>query len=744
MSDLGLSGAQATAPSTGEAASPLFIAAPFYRNERLVAPFIDSLLKCSAELRALNARIVLFNDSPGHEPLAAALADAIRAAAGACEITVRTNTQNLGWLKTCNLAMAEAAAAGADIILLNSDTRVMPGAISEMVRVSRADPMIGFVNPRSNNATLATFPHGETSTEAPGTLFARFRAASASLPDLTYVPTSVGFAMLIRNVILREFGVFDEAYGGGYNEENDLVMRASRCGFRAVLANHAYIWHEGEQSLGAGNNSKRLKEEANRKILLSRYPEYARLVDAWFHSAEYAAEGLLSTLVPDASGRLDIAIDLSHISNFHNGTTRTAAQLLHHLNRLESRFNLHVLCDKTAYEFHNLAQTGVPCADPQDPKRFAAVFRIGQPFDWDALRRLSAKGAVTGVFMLDTIALDCGHLYDPGVPDMWQHVFSHSDFVLYNSAFTARQFQRRFASAIRTRSLVSPHSLDTADYLAPPHPRNDAAAISAAINALPRDYILVAGNQYPHKAVGEAANRIAAALPDLPVVALGVTRDISTRDGAGEGKPAPLGPRNHRLDDLPNLHGLHAGALPAAAMTELYRRARVIVMPSLYEGFGIPLLDALALERPFIARSLPPLIEINDRLGGDPNVHLVHSLAAMIELLRDPPQWRTRPAAGHLANDGERAARDIISMIEQALAALSYDRILTRLRVLHAITYAHLSTGQATNNADSAARRLGQGVERVMRPLFRVPLVYRTFQLAFRAAGAARRALRRG
>ncbi len=45
-------------------------------------------------------------------------------------------------------------------------------------------------------------------------------------------------------------------------------------------------------------------------------------------------------------------------------------------------------------------------ADPHGPELFAVIFRVGQPFDWDSILRMALKGAVLGVFMLDTIALE--------------------------------------------------------------------------------------------------------------------------------------------------------------------------------------------------------------------------------------------------------------------------------------------------------------------------------------------------
>ena len=61
------------------------------------------------------------------------------------------------------------------------------------------------------------------------------------LPRFQVMPTAVGFCMLIKAVVLDRFGLFDESYSPGYNEENDFVCRINRYGYSAVSANHAFV-----------------------------------------------------------------------------------------------------------------------------------------------------------------------------------------------------------------------------------------------------------------------------------------------------------------------------------------------------------------------------------------------------------------------------------------------------------------------------------------------------------------------
>lgn len=712
------------------ASAKLLIAAPFYKNEQLVATFVQSLSKCAAEIRELEARVLLFDDSPDYPALRIALDKAAIGVGSAFPIDVRHNASNIGWLKTCNLAMQEADREGADLLLFNSDTIVFPGAIREMVRIAQLDPMIGFVNPRSNNATLATLPTNRPPLASPSDAHAEYTVASRSLPDLTYVPTAVGFAVLIRHTILAEFGYFDEIYGGGYNEENDLVMRASRCGYRAVLANRAFIWHQGEASLGASDSSKRLKEEPNKKILLKRYPEYPRLVNSWFTGDEHISERLVSALLPGPDGRQTVAFDFSSFGNFHSGTHKAGLQLLRHASAWTRAFNVVVLCSKVAYDFHRMGATGIRRAEPDGPECYAAIFRVGQPFDWPSMQRMATKGAVIGTFMLDTIALDCSHLYSASVFNLWQHTINHSDFIAYNSDFTARQFETRFANVHRRTTVIAMHSMDLADYApATGEPSN-------LIRDIPEGYILVAGNQYPHKAVGDAANRIARAYPDKHVVALGVTKASPEAQGTPPGALSPVGPQNAQLLDLPNLRGFSVGGLSDEDVTALQRKAQVVVMPSHYEGFGMPILNALALQKPILARRIPPAQEIHRNLAYDPNLHFFDTTGELVELLRSPPTWKERAEIEMLKTDGDRQASDILGIIERCLPAANYGQILDRVRATQTVLRqsGETATEVPKDNAGSAAYRIGRATERMLKPMLKVPIVYKGFRAAYRIA----------
>jgi hypothetical protein len=614
------------------------------------------------------------------------------------------------------------------LLLLNSDTKVHEGALPEMLRVLKGDSTIGFVNPRSNNATIATLPVSGRLENVPESEHqTAYDALAAMLPDTSYVPTAVGFCMLIRWEIIAEFGGFDEIYGKGYNEENDLVMRAARCGYRAVLANKAFVWHEGESSFSASDVTRDTWERTNRAILDARYPEYTSYTAAYYHAPETVAENLLAALVPDHEGKRDLALDFSSFREEHNGTFQAGRQLLEAAKAAwGDRFRTHVICDQGVYDFHGYAAFGVPRSDPHSGRQFAAIFRVGQPYDWDVLRRDFMAGATLGVYMLDTISIDCPQLFSQRLFNMWQFTLDHIDIVAAQSRQTQDLLCRRFSVPDQAIHLMSMHSLDLDEYRLP----------VTGVGAQAAQDVLVVGNHFHHKYLPQTANALAQAFPGRRIVALGLAKP---KPGA---KPDAVAVPD--LIDASNLVGQKIGSLNDRQIGDFYARSAAIVFPSHAEGFGFPLLNALVAQRPVFVRPLPVFLELWEQLGRTPNMHFYETTAALIEKLRDPPLW-VDDHAPRLAGGAERSAAEIGAAIDQAISRITYQRIVSRVRAM-----------QFANDISSPPPRLpgGKGVrveaahlvglktEQVFRAAFRSTPIYLIFRTMFHAARAVRRLVR--
>jgi hypothetical protein len=162
-----------------------------------------------------------------------------------------------------------------DVVLLNSDTEVSDGWLDRLAACAARESRAGTVTPFSNNATICSYPRFATPNALPAgetassldALFARANAGRS-----VDIPTAVGYCMYIRRACLDAVGTFDEAaFGRGYGEEVDFCLRASRAGWRHLLAADTFVFHAGEVSFGGGATAIREKAQA---IIDERYPEF--------------------------------------------------------------------------------------------------------------------------------------------------------------------------------------------------------------------------------------------------------------------------------------------------------------------------------------------------------------------------------------------------------------------------------------------------------------------------------------
>jgi len=198
--------------------------------------------------------------------------------------------------------------------------------------------------------------------------------------------------------------------------------------------------------------------------------------------------------------------------------------------------------------------------------------------------------------------------------------------VLCDSAFTAGEAERRLGIA-SARTRVVPLGVDPAFSPGPP-------------GGLPpelrdRPYVLHVGAHDAHKNVATLARAHAAAFPD------GACALVCTRRGA----EAP--------------QALVYDRVSHETLLALYRGATLVAVPSLYEGFGLPVLEAMACGAPVLAARAASLPEV----GGD--------AVRYVEEPRDVADWTAALRA--LVADGP-ARRDLAARGAARAAIFTWER----------------------------------------------------------------------
>ncbi|MBI2745592.1 MAG: glycosyltransferase family 4 protein [Burkholderiales bacterium] len=190
-----------------------------------------------------------------------------------------------------------------------------------------------------------------------------------------------------------------------------------------------------------------------------------------------------------------------------------------------------------------------------------------------------------------------------------QSLRRNSALLLFNSAFTEREF-RLHVGAPAAASAVTPLGVAPEWFEALPHAPTGV-----------RPYFICVGSIRPHKNLRTLLAAFARVLDQLAhdLVIVGRHEGLRTREGDFAQLLAPLGERVRFL-----------GAVDDATLRQWVAGAQALVFPSLYEGFGLPALEAMAAGCPVIASSAGALPEVCGPVASYFDPHSVDALTAAL------------------------------------------------------------------------------------------------------------------
>jgi glycosyltransferase involved in cell wall biosynthesis len=229
-------------------------------------------------------------------------------------------------------------------------------------------------------------------------------------------------------------------------------------------------------------------------------------------------------------------------------------------------------------------------------------------------------------------------------PRAWAAVVERASFIVCPSQVVADDCARRGASPDRIR--VVPWGVD------PPISAPEAAAVVRRAHDLPERFVLWVGTLEPRKnltGLVEAMSRV----KGLDLVVVGP--EGWNLDGAD--LLAPLGARAHRI-----------GVVDDHTLSALYRAASVFAFPSLAEGFGLPVLEAMAHGTPVVTSVGAATAEVAGTAARLVEPTDPAAIARAIEATLDEAE-HTR----ELVRAGRRRAREL----SWARAADGYASVLT-------------------------------------------------------------------
>jgi glycosyltransferase involved in cell wall biosynthesis len=203
-----------------------------------------------------------------------------------------------------------------------------------------------------------------------------------------------------------------------------------------------------------------------------------------------------------------------------------------------------------------------------------------------------------------------------------------------------------------------------ADAIFTPRPSDEVAGVRKRFG-LPERYVLYVGTIDPRKDLGRLRAAYELLPPDLAddsaLVFVGRTNRGAERLARELRQPGPRG------------HVIGLDYVPRDILPAIYSGASVFVYPSRYEGFGLPVLEAMSCGAAVVVSSADALVELVDDAGAVLRTESVEELTqAMERLLRfDDERVRLRNAGlqRSKAFSVERLGRETAEVYRQALAA---------------------------------------------------------------------------
>jgi len=232
------------------------------------------LERCLASLRAAPP-------SASHEILVVdnASTDGSAGASRAAGVTVIENTTNVGFARANNIGIR--ASAGTNLLLLNSDTMVPPGAIDRLLAELVRNPNVAVVGPRLvDRDGRAELSFG--AMIGPLNELRQKRRARGDVESLTrqrrYPDWVSGACLLVRRADAEAVGLFDERYFM-YAEDVDFCAAIRARGRRILFTPDVEITHvRGRSAATAAAATARAYRRSQVAFYEKHHPAWAPLL----------------------------------------------------------------------------------------------------------------------------------------------------------------------------------------------------------------------------------------------------------------------------------------------------------------------------------------------------------------------------------------------------------------------------------------------------------------------------------
>ena len=586
------------------------------RDPPAVEPWVQFLLAHGGpHLRRL---IVIDDESsdPGTAPMLERLDDIDP------RILVLRNSHRLGVVGAYNRGLNERLG---DAVLVSSDCIASSHWLGELAAVAHSEQRTACAGPLTNGRGTCSVPATVVATLSNDIDLAGVHDACTGLPRWTAAPSLAGSCIYLRGDVVDAVGLLDIKLMSLEAAINDWIRRASLLGFGAKRANHIYV-HRGQL------HGERDRDRASREERLAGDGSGSFHPGHQLDRFEKSLGGQVAAhaVRVQATGKLRVAYDIRHLPREQVGTRTYAVCLGQCLGKIPN-IELTLLVREPSQAEGLRGRVVTPDQWRDDVEVIHKPAQVSAPQELKLLFESSAHIVVTYQDLI-------GYQIPSAVGTDWQH-----DRYCGTGSLSMQAVQRVIAYSESARQeimaefgipadevCVTPLGVDAVWF-----GHRELSDIKTFHNlGLATPYFFSIATDFPHKN-----------LPNL----LDAYAMLRSR-WQGE-RPPSLVLAGHTSGARTNFYpNLESKALPTGVtflgpvsrdqLRVLYQRALALVFPSLYEGFGLPPLEAMAAGTPVIAMPVSAIPEV----GGDAVLYAdglsVRALARALESVGTDPALR--------------------------------------------------------------------------------------------------------
>jgi len=369
--------------------------------------------------------------------------------------------------------------------------------------------------------------------------------------------------VMIKRSVIRMLGLFDASYNSLQYAVLDYYCRLNTYGFSAVIAHHALFSHndrkhsdgvESDEGLFSGRYNYR-KEKEKRFALYGTNPcvEFLKVIDKDYYPKKR------------------ILFDCAVMPPTYCGTSEFQISTYDAFYRLyKDKYDIFMYINREADEYHKLSSRYDNVFYPDTIcGKFHLGFAPNQLLYVDTQKTMNEHCLSVTQTMLDIMTVRNDEHFDVGTNGEVELGIKLSDGIVFISNYSENDFKAYFVNESSIKDKIFKVVYPAAD--------PDIHAAEDCDKPF-KDYFLVFGNSFRHKAIKETIGAVSDAGYNFIVVGCESDGYI-----------------------LPNVYGYKSGHISEDYLNCLYANCAAVIFPSLYEGFGLPIVISLKYNKRIIA-----------------------------------------------------------------------------------------------------------------------------------------------